>query len=87
LSQGRCGYGPRLPLLVISPYSKVNFVDHSVTDQTSIIRYIEDRWLGGRRIGKGSTDAIAGTLCNMLDFSKSKPAPPLMLDENTGLGR
>jgi len=29
----RGGYGPRLPLLVISPYAKANYVDHSVTDQ------------------------------------------------------
>ena len=42
--QGRCGYGPRLPLLVISPYARVNFVDHGLTDQTSILRFIEDNW-------------------------------------------
>ncbi|HEX4494059.1 MAG TPA: alkaline phosphatase family protein, partial [Thermoanaerobaculia bacterium] len=36
--QGRCGHGPRLPMLVVSPYSKVNFVDHSVTDQSSVLR-------------------------------------------------
>ena len=30
---GRCGYGPRLPLLVVSPWARRNFVDHSVTDQ------------------------------------------------------
>ena len=30
--QGRCGVGPRQPLLVISPFSKHNFVDgHSIT--------------------------------------------------------
>ena len=40
--QGRCGYGPRLPLMVISPYAKKNFVDGTLTDQTSIIRFIED---------------------------------------------
>ena len=44
-AQGRCGYGPRLPMLVISPWSKSNFVDHTVTDQTSIIRFVEDNWL------------------------------------------
>src|SRR5580658_2270038 len=33
-AQGRCGYGPRLPLLVISPWSRHNYVDHTVTDQT-----------------------------------------------------
>lgn len=43
--QARCGYGPRLPLLVISPFAKVNFVDHAIIDQTSILRFIEDNWL------------------------------------------
>jgi len=42
---GRCGYGPRFPFLVISPFSKQNFVDHTVTDQTSVLRFIEDNWL------------------------------------------
>ena len=46
--QDRCGYGVRLPLLVISPYAKVNYVDRSVTDQTSILRFIEDNWQLGR---------------------------------------
>jgi phospholipase C len=59
-AQGRCGYGPRLPL-VISPYAKANYVDHTMTDQTSIIRFIEDNWLNGERIGNGSFDAIAGS--------------------------
>jgi hypothetical protein len=39
--QGRCGYGLGLPLLVISPFAKRNFVDHTVTDQSSILRFIE----------------------------------------------
>ena len=29
LAQDRCGYGPRVPMLVISPYAKTNFVDHT----------------------------------------------------------
>jgi phospholipase C len=52
-AQGRCGYGPRLPLLVVSPFAKRNFVDHTVTDQSSILRFIEDNWQLGR-IGGGS---------------------------------
>jgi phospholipase C len=64
---GRCGYGPRLPLLVISPWSKTNYVDHKVTDQSSILRFIEDNWNLGR-IGNGSADAVAGTLNGMFDF-------------------
>ena len=46
--QDRCGYGPRLPLLVISPYARSNYVDHTLTDQTSILRFIEDNWSLGR---------------------------------------
>ena len=67
--EGRCGYGPRLPLLVISPYAKANFVDDTLTDQSSILRFIEDNWSTGR-IGGGSFDAIAGTLNNMFDFDQ-----------------
>jgi len=78
----RCGYGPRLPLLVISPFSKVNAVDSTITDQSSILRLIEDNWQTGR-IGDGSFDAIAGSLSNMFDFSKPS-AKPLFLDPNTG---
>jgi phospholipase C len=84
-SQGRCGYGPRLPFLIVSPFSKINFVDHSVTDQSSVIRYIEDRWLGGSRLGTGSTDEIAGSLCNMLDFKRTKHADPIFLDPDAGI--
>ena len=69
-AQGRCGYGPRLPLLVISPFAKQNYVDHTMTDQTSILRFIEDNWLEGQRIGKGSFDAVAGTVNGMFDFSR-----------------
>jgi phospholipase C len=65
--QGRCGYGPRQPLLVISPFAKENFVDSTLTDQSSVLRFIEDNWQTGQ-IGGGSFDAIAGSLWNMFDF-------------------
>jgi len=81
-AQGRCGYGPRLPLLVISPLAKRNFVDHTVTDQTSILRFIEDTWLNGQRI-QGSFDALANSLTNMLDFTQMNLAP-YILDPTTG---
>jgi phospholipase C len=80
--QGRCGYGPRLPLLVISPFARTNFVDHSLTDQSSILRFIEDNWNLGR-IGGGSLDAIAGSLFNMFDFHHEF-AERLILDPSTG---
>jgi phospholipase C len=80
---GRCGYGTRQPLLVISPYAKPNFVDHTLTDQSSIIRFIEDNWLEGERVGQGSFDTIAGPIDNMFDFNQ-QPSPPLVLDEKLG---
>ncbi|MGW5478307.1 phospholipase C [Streptomyces sp. NPDC004008] len=63
----RCGPGTRQPLLVVSPYSKVNKVDHTRTDQSSIVRFIEDNWHTGR-VGDHSFDAAAGSLAGMFDF-------------------
>jgi len=83
-ANGRCGYGPRQPLLVISPWAKHNFVDHTLTDQTSILRFVEDNWLDGERIGQGSYDAYAGSLLNMFDFHQL-PYARLKLDPDTGL--
>jgi len=68
-AQGRCGYGPRLPLLVVSPWAKQNFVDHTVTDQSSVVRFVEDNWLDGERIGTGSFDVLANSITQMFDFS------------------
>jgi len=84
-AQGRCGYGPRLPLLVISPYAKQNYVDNTITDQSSITRFIEDNWLNGQRIGQGSFDAIAGPLDNMFDFEATPNTAKLTLSETSGL--
>jgi phospholipase C len=69
---GRCGLGPRQPLLVVSPWARRNFVDHSVTDQSSVLRFIEDNWLGGQRIGQGSFDAITNSITQMFDFSQNQ---------------
>jgi phospholipase C len=80
--EDRCGYGQRLPLLVISPWARQNSVDSSMTDQTSILRFIEDNW-AVPRIGGGSFDALAGSLSGMFDFS-DRDASPLILNPLTG---
>ncbi|HTC34462.1 MAG TPA: alkaline phosphatase family protein [Bryobacteraceae bacterium] len=85
---GRCGYGVRLPLLVISPWAKANYVDSTLTDQTSVLRFIEDNWNLGR-IGGGSFDALANPITNMFNFSNpSGPVPNTntpILSPTTGL--
>ena len=79
----RCGYGPRQPLLVISPFARPNSVDHTITDQSSILRFIEDNWSLGR-IGNQSFDAEAGSLANLFDFDHGDRAHKLFLDPATG---
>jgi phospholipase C len=83
--QGRCGFGPRLPMLVISPWARQNYVDHTLVDQASITRFIEDNWLDSRRLGGGSYDAESGNITNMFDFyTPWATARRLFLDEQTG---
>jgi phospholipase C len=92
---GRCGYGPRLPFMVISPWAKRNFIDHTVTDQTSSLRFIEVNWnLGfidgstlpeGAPLGAFSFDQLSGSIMNMFDFDDGPiNFPPLILDLVTG---
>ncbi|HMD37652.1 MAG TPA: alkaline phosphatase family protein [Candidatus Acidoferrum sp.] len=83
-TNGRCGYGPRLPLIVISPYAKHNYVDHRITDQSSVVRFIEDNWDLGR-IGNGSFDVKAGRLNGFFDFDAPAANHKLILDPSTGI--
>ncbi len=83
-AQGRCGYGPRIPMMVISPYARRNYVDHTLADQTSIIRFVEDNWLDGQRIGQGSFDALAGSLNGMFNFQNAPNRGAYLLNPSTG---
>ena len=65
------------------PYSRTNYVDNTFTSQTSVVRFIEDNWLAGRRLGGGSVDATSGTLTSMLDVTRPS-AHRLFLDPSTG---
>ena len=58
-----------MPLLVISSWAKRNFVDQTLTDRSSILKFIEDNWFRGERIQPGgSFETIAGSLDNLFDF-------------------
>src|SRR5487761_127831 len=61
------GYGFRVPCLVISPYSKTGFVDSTVNDHTSILKFVENRF----GLSPLSTrDAAANGLDEAFDFTK-----------------
>jgi phospholipase C len=79
---GRCGPGTRTPFIVISPWAKTNFVDHTLITQASVVKFIEDNWLGGQRLGGASFDATAGDIRNMLNTTGTSPT--VFLDETFG---
>jgi phospholipase C len=81
---GRCGPGTRTPFIVVSPWAKANYVDDTSISQASVVKFIEDNWLGGQRLGGGSFDATAGSIVNMFNFAGSGNLPPLYLDQNLG---
>lgn len=81
---GRCGPGTRLPFLVISPYSRPNYIDHTLTSQAAIVSFIEDNWLKGARLGGGSFDAQDQSLLGMFDFTGTSHTTKLLLNPTTG---
>ncbi|ATL67938.1 phospholipase C [Nocardia terpenica] len=75
--EGRCGTGPRLPLLVVSPYARTNFVDHTLTDETSVVKFIEQNW-SLPALGNGSSETTAGDMTGMFDFQHPQPTTLLL---------
>jgi len=61
--------GPvRIPAIIISPYAKRRFVDHTTCETVSILKLIETRW---NLAPLGSRDAAANNLLNAFDFSQT----------------
>ncbi len=81
---GRCGPGPRLPFLVVSPWAKQNYIDHTYIDQTSIMRFIEDNW-NSAPARQPLLRLDAGDMQGVFDFAHATgQAPKLTLDAPTG---
>jgi phospholipase C len=85
-AQDRCGFGDRLPFLVISPWTRANYVSSKLINTTSVVNFIENNWLHGERIA-GSFDAVSGTLTGpggLLDFNLQPHFRPVILNPATG---
>jgi phospholipase C len=90
--QGRCGFGPRLPLLVISPFASHDEVDHNVSSQSSVINFVEYNWrlpaiAGSFDQALATTDReenIPFDLAGMFEFDSNMPNDRLLLDPATG---
>ncbi len=89
--QGRCGLGPRLPLLVISPFAKRDAIDHDLSEQSSMLNLIEYNWgLPGipgsfdqALAAKDASEGAAFDLAGLFQFGE-KPQGKLFLNPVTG---
>ena len=61
----RWGPGTRVPAIIISPFAKRHFIDHTTYDTTSILKLIEVRW---QLTPLGDRDAKASDLTNALQL-------------------
>lgn len=77
----RFGPGTRVPAIVISPYAKKGYVDHTKYDTTSILKTIEVRW----NLAPLSTrDAAATPLTNAFDFGQPDNGVPAGMPRTGG---
>ena len=86
--------GTRLPLLAISPWANRNYVDHTLINQASIVKFIEDNWRSGTidtldlPKGPASSDPDAGTLMHLFNFDAPRSLDLILLKCNgTLVGR
>jgi phospholipase C len=84
------GYGIRVPAMVISPYARRGFIDRQVLSFDAYLKFIEDDFLGGQRIGPGDGrpdsrpdtreyKPLLGDLVNDFNFTQA-PLAPLILN-------
>jgi phospholipase C len=69
------GYGPRVPMLVLSPYAKYHHVSHYTYDFTSVLKFIEQRW---HLEHLAPRDDRANDMLDCFDFTQSPRAPLLI---------
>ncbi|HWC83361.1 MAG TPA: phospholipase C, phosphocholine-specific [Pseudonocardiaceae bacterium] len=74
------GLGPRVPMMVVSPWSRGGWVNSQVFDHTSTIRFLE-RWTGVHEPNISAwRRSITGDLTSCFDFTKWNPGIPMLPD-------
>lgn len=74
------GYGPRVPMIVISPFARRHYVSHDTYDFTSVLKFIERRWNLKHLTPR---DARANDMADCFDFDQPA-APPLVIPVPAG---
>ena len=69
------GFGPRVPLLVISPYSRSGYISRTVYEFSSLLKFVEKRWNLDPLTNR---DASANDLTDSFDFGQAPLQPPIL---------
>ncbi len=69
------GYGPRVPMIVISPYARKHYISHVTYDLTSVLKFIEDRW---HLKNLTSRDGRANGMISCFDFDAAPSSPTII---------
>ena len=73
------GFGPRVPMIIISPYAKPAFISHKQYEYASFLKTVEERF---GLPSLSTRDADANDLLDSFDFTQ-RPLPPLVLNQRT----
>jgi len=71
----RYGLGPRVPLLIISPYAKQSFVSHTQYEFSSFLKLVENRF---NLAPLTARDAASNDMTDSFNF-RQPPRPPFVL--------
>jgi phospholipase C len=84
------GFGLRVPGLVISPYSRADYIDHQTLSQDAYNKFIEDDFLGGQRLDPANdgrpdprpsvreNNPLVGDVSSDFDFNQAPRAPVIL---------
>jgi phospholipase C len=71
------GFGPRVPLIIISPYAKHGHISHTVYEYSSLLKFAEKRFGLAPLTDR---DLVASDVLDSFNFNR-RPLPPLVLQE------
>ena len=73
------GLGPRVPMYVVSPWSRGGWINSQVFDHTSVIRFLEQRFKVIEPNISAWHRAVCGDLTSCFDFAKPNAGKPATL--------
>jgi phospholipase C len=76
------GFGPRVPLLIISPWVKPGYIEHQVLEFSSVLKFVEKRF---RLAPLTLRDLQANNLTTAFDFNQTPLPPHVLATRDCGL--